>query len=122
MSYPSNPSYTTNNTSWFDSLSSSLKNTYENAKKAVSSTLQPSQPLYGAPQSPYGSTGGKRRRKSKRMRGGNFVDNMSRSGLASSAAPITGIRSAQPHNLVGGKSRRRSRKHKHSKSCRSRKH
>ena len=56
------------------------------------------------------------------MRGGNFTDNTPRTGVASTASPITGIKSAQPHNLVGGRSRRRSHKHRHSKSCRHRKH
>ena len=91
-------------------------------------STQPSTPYGSTQQAPaYGSTmGGKRRRKSRRMRGGNFTDYMSRSGLASTAAPISGIRSAQPHNLVGGRTRRRrscncSCKNKHSKSCRSRK-
>jgi len=113
-----------NTQGFIGSLTSTMENAYNKVKSMVSS-----QPSYGAPQqqqgTSYGSTGGKRRRKSRRMRGGNFTDNTSRSGLASTAAPISGIRSAQPHSLVGGRTRRRSCncscKNKHSKSCRSRK-
>jgi hypothetical protein len=120
----------------WDQTKRDAENSYNSLKQSIGSTTssfsQPSygststSPSYGAPQPSYGSMGGKRR-KSRRMRGGNFTDNMSRSGLASTAAPITGIRSAQPHNLVGGRTRRRrscncSCKNKHSKSCRSRKH
>ena len=120
-----------------DMLSSAWNQTKRDAA-ALTQTVGLSQPSYGSTQQApaYGSSqqapassypiGGKRRRRSRRMRGGNFTDNMSRSGLASTAAPISGIRSAQPHNLVGGRTRRRrscncSCKNKHSKSCRSRK-
>ena len=107
-----------NNNNIWGSLTSSVSSFYQKAKDAVSSlqTNTSAQPTYGAPQP---TMGGKRRRKSRRMRGGNFVDNTSRSVPASTAAPISGIRTAQPHNLVGGRSRRRSRKRRHSKSCRS---
>jgi len=112
------------NNTW-DSVTSFFSSAYGKAKDVVSSSLQSNPSAQSSytpqPSTSYGSTiGGKRRRKSRRMRGGNFTDNTSRSGLASTAAPISGIRSAQPHSLVGGKSRRRSRKHRHSKSCRSR--
>ena len=122
----------------WDSVTSFFSSAYGKAKDAVSLSLQsnpsaqssytpqPSTSYTPRPSTSYGSTmGGKRRRKSRRMRGGNFTDNTSRSGLASTAAPISGIRSAQPHSLVGGRTRRRSCncscKNKHSKSCRSRK-
>jgi hypothetical protein len=129
---------------FFDTLRLALDQTKRDATNSFNSLTQtvglsqPSYgstqqaPAYGAPQQAPGAQvsnyamGGKRRRRSRRMRGGNFTDNMSRSGLASTAAPISGIRSAQPHNLVGGRTRRRrscncSCKNKHSKSCRSRK-
>jgi hypothetical protein len=57
-------------------------------------------------------TGGRRTRR-RRMRGG-FEDNTPTTGLASNAAQFSGP-TAQPHNLVGGKSKRRgikSRKHR----------
>ena len=64
--------------------------------------------------SPYGG----RRKKSRKMRGG-FKDNTPTTGLAAHASPISDIKSAQPHNWVGGKTRKRARKggkHRHSKS------
>ena len=117
----------TNNTSWFDSINSAVTGAFEKAKNAVSSSLQSNtsaQQSYSPQPSTY-TMGGKRRRKSRRMRGGNFTDNTPRTGIASTASPITGIKSAQPHNLVGGRSRRRRScncKSRHSKSCRHRKH
>ena len=66
---------------------------------------------------PTTTTGGRKR--SKRMRGG-FSDNTPTTGLAAHASPISGVKTAQPHNLVGGrtrKHRRHTRKHRHSKSC-----
>jgi len=65
--------------------------------------------------------GGKRRKGTKKMRGG-YTNNIPLTGLASSAAPINDIRSAQPQQMVGGRTRRRRRrscccKNKHSKSC-----
>ena len=61
-----------------------------------------------------GYMGGKTKR--RRMRGG-FKDNTPTTGLANHAAPFSG-KTAQPHNWVGGKTKRR--KHRHSKSCRRR--
>ena len=117
-------SYIAPNNNMWDSFTSSLSSAYEKAKGALSSSLQSNtsaQQSY-SPQSSTYTMGGKRRRKSRRMRGGNFTDNTPRTGIASTAASISGIRSAQPHNLVGGRSRRRSHKHRHSKSCKNRKH
>jgi hypothetical protein len=66
------------------------------------------------------TTGGKK--KSRKMRGG-FTDNTPTTGLASHAAPISDIKNAQPLTIVGGKTKkRRGGKHRHSKSCRHRKH
>jgi hypothetical protein len=71
--------------------------------------------------SPYGG----RRKKSRKMRGG-FKDNTPTTGIAAHASPISDIKSAQPHNWVGGKTKkqcggktkkRRGGKHRHSKSC-----
>jgi hypothetical protein len=64
--------------------------------------------------------GGKRRKGTKKMRGG-YANNIPLTGLASSAAPINDIRSAQPQQMVGGRRTRRRRscccKNKHTKSC-----
>lgn len=56
--------------------------------------------------------GGRTRR--RRMRGG-FKDNTPTTGLAAHAAPFSGP-TAQPHNWVGGKTRRHRRKHRNSRS------
>lgn len=125
----------------FDFLTSAwdtTKRDAENSYNSLKQTVGLNQPSYGSTQPPaygstqpstsYGSTsyamGGKKRRKSRRMRGGNFTDNTPRTGVASTASPITGIKSAQPHNLVGGRTRRRRScncKSRHSKSCKNRK-
>jgi hypothetical protein len=61
--------------------------------------------------------GGRTRR--RRMKGG-FKVNTPTTGLASHAAPFSGP-TAQPHNWVGGRTRRRhSRKHRRNKSCKHR--
>ena len=63
------------------------------------------------------SYGGKSRRRNRTIKGG-FTGHTPTTGLAVKAAPFSGP-TAQPHNWLGGK---RSRKHRHSKSCRHRKH
>lgn len=57
------------------------------------------------------------RRRKSRQRGGTFKDYTPRSGLASTAASFSGSETAQPHNLTGGRTRRKRRIHG-SKSCR----
>jgi hypothetical protein len=61
----------------------------------------------------YGGRKGKRRRS---MRGGNYSDNISLNNLASTAAPISGIPTASA-SYVGGRTRRRRHRHRHTKSC-----
>ena len=65
--------------------------------------------------------GGKKTKRRHRKMSGGFSDNTPTTGLAANAAPISGIKSAQPHNWVGGKTKRH-RKSRHSKSRRHRKH
>jgi len=74
--------------------------------------------LTGTPQYNSLLSGGKRKTR-RHMRGG-FKDNNYTTGLASTASPISNIKTAQPHNWVGGKTSRR--RHVHSKSCKHRKH
>ena len=70
----------------------------------------------------YTSTsGGKKTKKRHRKMRGGFSDNTPTTGLAATASPISGIKSAQPHNWVGGKTKRH-RKNKKTKSSKSRKH
>ena len=98
-------------------LSQSASSAWQKTKSAVSST--PSSSSY-APSTTTSSTGsymgGKRRTNRRHMRGG-YESNIAITGLAANASPISGIKSAQPHNWVGGKTRKRGRK-----SCKRRRH
>jgi hypothetical protein len=121
---------------FWNSLTQGFSDAWEKTKKATtdayssatgspSSTYSPPTTTYSPPTttSTYsqptstastGYMGGKTKR--RRMRGG-FKDNTPTTGLANHAAPFSG-KTAQPHNWVGGKTKRR--KHRHSKSCRRR--
>jgi hypothetical protein len=104
--------------SWFNDTSSSASSWFNNSTSSASSWLTSA---WNKTKNAYSSTtgttpstttpsyGGKKRRRTKRMRGGNFTDNTPTTGLASHAGPISDIKTAQPHNWVGG---RRTRKHK----------
>ena len=61
------------------------------------------------------NTGG---RKTKRKHGG-YTGNTPTTGLAEKASPVSGLQTAKPHTLVGGKTKRH---RKHSKTCKHRKH
>ena len=68
----------------------------------------------------YGSTGttgygGKKGKRRRSMRGGDYSDNISLTNLASNAAPVSGTPTASAL-YVGGRTRRR-RHHRHNKSC-----
>lgn len=60
--------------------------------------------------------GGKRRRSVKR--GGSYTSNMSQTNLAATASPVSGIQTVKAQTWVGGKTKRRRRRHKHTKSRR----
>jgi hypothetical protein len=98
------------------SLGDSIKNTTTSMtnklKSSMSSTSTPSS-SYSAPPRSYG---GKKRRS---MRGGNFTDNTPTTGLAFHAAPFSG-ETARPNTWVGGKTKKRRRKSKRSKTQRKR--
>lgn len=64
----------------------------------------------------FGTTNGGK--KTKRKYGG-YKSNTPTTGLASSASPVSGIQTAKPHTWVGGKTKRR---HKHSRTCKHKKH
>jgi hypothetical protein len=105
---------------WGSSISEKASSAWNSTKKATtdaydSATGTTTTPTY------VPTTGGRKR--SKRMRGG-FSDNTPTTGLAAHASPISGVKTAQPHNLVGGRTRkhRRGGKHRHGKSCKHRKH
>jgi len=121
-----------NPSSLFKSVTSSVTNAYNNAKNALgtssygsantTSLYTPTTSTYTPTTSTYTptttSTGGRKRRKTRRMRGGNFTDNIPTTGLAAGASPISGIPTAQPHNWVGGRTRRH--RNRRSKSRRTR--
>jgi len=96
------------------SISQSASNAYNKTKNAVTGSTDSTS--YSAPVMP---TFGGRTRKHKR--GGSFSASKSVSGLAANSATVSNVKTAQPHTMVGGKSRRQ-RKHKHSKSCKHKKH
>ena len=92
---------------------------FDNIKGMFSSKPKttPAQTYGTAPTQTYGTApvtsgvGGKKR-------GGGYKANTPLNGLAFSAAPVSGFKTAHAHNMVGGKTRRRKRnKHRHTKSC-----
>jgi hypothetical protein len=122
---------------FLDSITSGLSNAWASTKKATENaygsaigSTSTSTPYYTAPTPSYtappvtGAYGGRKRsrrrsskRRSRRMSGG-YSDNISLSELDANAAPISHIKTAQPHILVGGKRRtKKHRCHRHSKSC-----
>ena len=82
-------------------------------------------PVAPTPMPPSAVNGGKRRtRKMSRKMSGGYSSNISLTGLAATASPISGVKTAQPHHWVGGRTKRRqSKSHRrhHSKSRRHRK-
>ena len=106
---------------WGSSISDTASSAWNKTKSATSGAYDSATGT--TPSTTYPSTtstlGGKRKR-SRKMRGG-FSDNTPTTGLAAHASPISGVKSAQPHNWVGGRTRRRNgRKHRCNKSCRHR--
>ena len=112
---------------WGTSLSQGASNLWDKTKNAASSatsSLSTSTTSYTptttttATQPMTTSTyGGKSRR---RNMSGGFKDNTPTTGLAANAAPFSG-QTAQPHNWVGGRTRKhRGRKHRGIKSRRHR--
>jgi len=143
-SQPSTTSYqnptSTSASNWLNDAIGSIKNTASNAasaaKKATNSTMSslstlypkstssyttstPINQMYG-PSTQYDSriSGGMKRRK----RGG-YKSNISLNNIASTAAPINGIPTAKPQVWVGGKTKKKrcTKRHKHFKSCKSKK-
>ncbi len=111
--------------SWFSSATSSLTDAWNKTKSAASGAYNSatgSSPIPTSTYTPTTSTdttstytpmGGKRRR-TRRMRGGNFNDYMPTTGLAAYASPISGIPSVRAQ-MVGGRTRRH-RRHRHRRS------
>jgi hypothetical protein len=126
---------------FFESLTQGASDLWEKTKKASSdayssatgstttsssSYVPPPPPPTPTTSSSSGYMGGRNmrgRKRSRKMRGG-YGDNISLTGLAASAAPISDIKSAQPLTTVGGRrtKRRHGGKHRHNKSCKTRKY
>lgn len=119
--------------SGWNSVSQGASSAWDKTKNAASSaylsatspaTPIPATPIPAAPipppaPIPSSPLAGGKKRKSKKMRGG-YASNTTLTGLSASASPISGIKTAQPHNWVGGRTKRRRTKcHRcNSKSCR----
>ena len=113
--------------SWGSSISQSASNAYNKTKNAASSAYSsattPTSPTTStstsytptstASYTPSGAYGGKKG-KSRKMRGG-YSNNIALTGLAANASPISGIKSAEPHNWVGGKKSRKNKRGTRSK-------
>ena len=127
---------------FFESLTQGASDLWEKTKKASndayssatgsttgsttsSSSYMPPPPPPTPATSSTGYMGGRMRgrKRSRKMRGG-YGDNISLTGLAASAAPISDIKTAQPLTTVGGRrtKRRHGGKHRHNKSCKTRKY
>ena len=75
----------------------------------------PSNPFASEEEKPTYGMGGRRGKRRRTMRGGDYSDNISLNNLASNAAPFSnGNTATAPY--VGGRTRRR-RHHRHTKSC-----
>jgi hypothetical protein len=123
---------------FFESLTQGATDLWEKTKKAssdayssatgsttgsTSSYVPPPPPPPPTTSSSSGYMGGRMRgrKRSRKMRGG-YSDNISLTGLAASSAPISDIKSAQPLTTVGGRRTKRHRRHRHGKSCKTRRH
>jgi hypothetical protein len=104
---------------WGSTLSQDSSNLWNKTKNAASGLTSGLTSYGSSTPTTYGTpTGGRKKTRRRHMRGGNFKDNTPTTGLAAHASPISGVNTAQPHNWVGGKTKRR----RHSKSRRHRKH
>jgi hypothetical protein len=117
--------------SWGSSISQSASDAYNKTKNAASSAYSSATtptststtsytptstsytPTSTTSYTPSGAYGGKKG-KSRKMRGG-YSNNIALTGLAANASPISGIKSAEPHNWVGGKKSRKNKRGTRSK-------
>ena len=100
---------------WGSSFTQGASSMWEKTKNATSSltgstpsTTYSSTSYQQAPMS-TSTYGGKHSRRRRHMRGG-YKDNTPTTGIASNAEPVTPMKTAQPHNWVGGRTRRRGRR------------
>ena len=94
---------------WGSSLSEGASSMWSKTKNATSGLTNStaSTSSYQAPMS-TSTYGGRHTRRRRHMRGG-YKDNTPTTGLAAHAASFSG-KTAQPHNWVGGRTKRRGRK------------
>ncbi len=83
------------------------------------SSSEEEKPLIPPPPPPPPGTGGRKGKRSRSMRGGDYTANMSLTDLAATAESVSGVPTASAlfvggRNRLGGRTRRR---HRHSKSC-----
>ena len=101
---------------FLDSLRTFASNTWNSTKKAstdaynYATTDLQRQPSNNQTYTPSTTTTYGGRKRSRKMRGG-YTDNISLTGLAANASPISNIKSAQPLTIVGGKRRKTRRRH-----------
>jgi hypothetical protein len=109
---------------WGSSLSEGASSVWNKTKNATtsaydsvtgSSSTTSYMPTTSSSSTSY--TMGGRKRTKRHMRGG-FTDNTPTTGLAAHASPISDIKTAQPHNWVGGKTKKHRKHRRHSKSKR----
>lgn len=81
---------------------SGLTSSFSSTPTTTPTTTTPSATTTTTPPMTTSTYGGRKTRKRRSMKGGN---------LAANAAPISDIKTAKPHNIVGGRSRRYRRKH-----------
>ena len=116
---------------FWESLSQSFGDAWNKTKKATtdaysSATTQMTTPTITTPTtttpttttSSTGYMGGRKKRKTRRHMKGGYSDNTQLTGLAASAQYISGIKSAEPLTIVGGKKKTKRRQ----KQSKSRKH
>jgi hypothetical protein len=110
---------------FWDSLNSAWEQTkkasssaYNSAASAVAPAPAPAPtPMLAPAPTPTSVIGGRRRRRTSKR--GGYSANTPINGLASTSAPFSG-KTAQPQVWVGGRTRRR--RHKHSTSCKHKRH
>jgi len=127
-------SLTNSLSSGWSSFTQTAANAYNKTKNAITGTTNNSYGYgyTGIPSNTYGtsnnygytgnqyqpaySVGGRTR---KNKRGGSYVASKPSTALSSGAAPVSNVKTALPHNIVGGKKsmRYRKRTHKHTKTC-----
>jgi hypothetical protein len=105
-------------TNALNETSQAVSGAYNKTKEVASNAYNDTKNAVTSSTSAVTNSVGGRRRRTRRMRGGSYTANTPLTGLASNSVTVSNVKTAQPNNIVGGKSRTR-RRHKHSKSCKS---